>query len=135
MARDIGNSPGNGGGTVLDKRRELDLRHQPVIGDDDDKALRRQRAGGKGIILPTPAVPAATIEEYHHGGLASAASCRRVNVEHLARVAAKGDVAGHPVGAAIARRKAVDGVERVERRTAGEADQSGRDHAEQQPAS
>src|SRR3546814_10239267 len=48
---------------VLQKVGPMRLGHQPVIGDDGDEALPRQRASRKAVTAPLAAVPAAAMEE------------------------------------------------------------------------
>src|SRR3546814_7776342 len=52
---------------VLQKVGPMRLGHQPVIGDDGDEALPRQRASRKAVTAPLAAVPAAAMEEDDHG--------------------------------------------------------------------
>src|SRR3546814_2187937 len=67
------------------------LRHQPVIGDDGDETLPRQRASRKAIAATLAAVPAAAVEEDdHRQAIALLGVFGHPDIERLARPAAIG---------------------------------------------
>ena len=118
---------------VLDERRIADLRHQPVIGHDNDESLCRDGAGGEAVVLAAAVRPAAAVEEHHHRSAVRALG--RIDVELLARVGAEGDVVRHPVGPAVAGSDGVESVERIEARAGGQHCGKCRAEREEQAAS
>ena len=51
---------------ILDEAGEANLRRQPVIGDDRDEIMRRERPPGKAIAAALARIPRPAVKEDHH---------------------------------------------------------------------
>ena len=106
--------PMHGGGMVAQEIGEADLGHQPIVGDGDDEAARRQRPADERVTLFRAAVPRPAIEE--DDDRIAAGRLGRIDVERAARAGGEGRVVDEADGAAILGRQA---VEQQQRRTGG----------------
>ena len=105
MRRDIFPHPGDRGGGILDKSRELDFRIEPVVGHDRDEAARGKALPDEFVIDPFAFLPTAAVEE-NDDGFRGARLGRFINVQAMTRIRAIRDVADARI--AVLWRKRID---------------------------
>ena len=94
IGRGMGHDIFHGQGIIFQKYRIEHLWHQPVIGNNDQVAERRQRMTHPGIIGFRTAIPATTIEEDQHRQI-FATVFRSIDVELLPGIVAKRYITRH----------------------------------------